>query len=120
MQCAVIRSGWVRLVRNVMWVGGWARISLVAAALTGCAPQSPAPNKAPASATGGATSGTASDTSSTAAPSATSENVTSATKDDKIAAALAKLSPEDRKSAEAQKICPVSQKPLGSMDTPVK
>jgi Cu(I)/Ag(I) efflux system membrane fusion protein len=36
-----------------------------------------------------------------------------------IEAALAKLSPEDRKLAEAQKICPVSDHALGSMDAPV-
>ena len=39
---------------------------------------------------------------------------------DKIAAALAKLSPEDRAAAEKQKTCPVSGRALGSMGTPVK
>jgi len=39
--------------------------------------------------------------------------------DAEIEAALAKLSPEDRKLAEAQKICPVSDHALGSMDAPV-
>jgi hypothetical protein len=34
-------------------------------------------------------------------------------------AALAKLSSEDRALAEAQKKCPVSEEPLGSMGTPV-
>lgn len=37
-----------------------------------------------------------------------------------IEAALAKLSPEDRASAEAQKICPVSDHELGSMDKPIQ
>lgn len=37
-----------------------------------------------------------------------------------IEKALAKLSPEDRTLAEKQKICPVSNHPLGSMDTPKK
>lgn len=37
-----------------------------------------------------------------------------------IKASLAKLSPEERASAEAQKICPVSDHALGSMDAPVK
>src|SRR5438874_13063784 len=37
-----------------------------------------------------------------------------------VKAALAKLSPEDRKLAEAQKTCPVSGEPLGSMGTPIK
>ena len=34
--------------------------------------------------------------------------------------AMAKLSPDDRARAEAQKICPVSDEPLGSMGTPIK
>src|SRR5215218_7017205 len=37
-----------------------------------------------------------------------------------IEVALAKLSPEDRKLAEAQKVCVVSDQPLGSMDVPIK
>jgi len=37
-----------------------------------------------------------------------------------IAATLAKLSPEDRATAERQRICPVSQEPLGSMGVPPK
>src|SRR5205823_439090 len=40
--------------------------------------------------------------------------------DVKVAAALNKLSPEDRALAEAQKFCPVPGTPLGSMGTPVK
>src|SRR5262245_595092 len=39
---------------------------------------------------------------------------------DEIAAALAKLTPEDRVLAEAQKVCVVSRGELGSMGTPVK
>jgi len=38
----------------------------------------------------------------------------------KIADALAKLPPEDRKLAEEQKFCPESGHLLGSMDTPIK
>jgi multidrug efflux pump subunit AcrA (membrane-fusion protein) len=38
----------------------------------------------------------------------------------KIAAALAKLSPQDRKLAEAQRLCPILHKPLGTMGVPVK
>jgi Cu/Ag efflux protein CusF len=34
--------------------------------------------------------------------------------------ALSKLVPEDRKLAEQQYLCPISDKPLGSMDVPVK
>jgi hypothetical protein len=37
-----------------------------------------------------------------------------------IEAAMAELSPEDRKLAEQQKICPVSGEPLGSMGKPIK
>jgi hypothetical protein len=37
-----------------------------------------------------------------------------------IEAAMAKLSAADRKLAEEQKICPVSDEPLGSMGTPIK
>lgn len=33
---------------------------------------------------------------------------------------LAKLSPDDRKLAEAQKTCPVTEQPLGSMGVPIK
>lgn len=39
---------------------------------------------------------------------------------EEIAANLAKLSPDDRKSAAAQKICPVSMDPLGEMGVPLK
>jgi hypothetical protein len=49
-----------------------------------------------------------------AAPTLASE------RDNIIRNALAKLSPEDRKLAEAQKVCPVSGKWLGLMDAPVK
>ena len=38
----------------------------------------------------------------------------------KIQAALAKLSPADRVLAEAQKICPVTDEPLGVMGAPIK
>lgn len=44
----------------------------------------------------------------------------SAGEDAEVKAALAKLSPEDRKLAEEQKTCPVSNEPLGSMGTPIK
>jgi hypothetical protein len=39
---------------------------------------------------------------------------------DAVAEAFASLSPEDRAAAEKQKICPVSDEPLGSMGTPIK
>ena len=34
--------------------------------------------------------------------------------------ALAELSAEDRVAVEKQKLCPVSDEPLGSMSTPIK
>ncbi|HEY2785734.1 MAG TPA: hypothetical protein VGJ05_12260 [Fimbriiglobus sp.] len=37
-----------------------------------------------------------------------------------IKANLAKLSPEDRKIAEAQKVCPMTGDKLGEMGTPIK
>ena len=37
-----------------------------------------------------------------------------------IAGNFAQLSPEDQESAKAQKICPVTDEPLGSMGTPIK
>lgn len=42
------------------------------------------------------------------------------TENPRIAASLAKLSPEDKALAEAQKVCPMSGEPLGSMDVPPK
>jgi hypothetical protein len=38
----------------------------------------------------------------------------------KIKAELAKLGPEDQRLAEAQRWCPVSEEPLGSMEGPIK
>jgi hypothetical protein len=37
-----------------------------------------------------------------------------------IEASLAELSPADREQAIKQKICPISEEPLGSMGTPIK
>lgn len=60
---------------------------------------------------GGAKSGSA---TVTARPSMTSDE------DAEVKAALAKLSPEDRRLAEAQSLCPVLDSRLGSMGVPVK
>ena len=58
---------------------------------------------------------------SAAAPMSQAEKADKAAEEAaEIKANLAKLSPEDRKLAEAQKLCPVSNKPLGSMDVPIK
>lgn len=51
---------------------------------------------------------------------ATEPAQTSTEEDTKVNEAMAKLSPEDRAKAEAQKMCPVSNEPLGSMGTPIK
>ena len=70
-------------------------------ALSGCnsqAPSSIAPSEQ------------ATDTPGDSAPSET----------DKVKAELAKLPPEDAASAEAQKVCPVSDEMLGTMGTPQK
>ncbi len=40
--------------------------------------------------------------------------------DSDVIAELAKLSPEDRAVAEKQKVCPVTDAPLGSMGVPIK
>jgi hypothetical protein len=40
--------------------------------------------------------------------------------EEKIRAAMAKLPPADRALAEAQKICPVTDEPLGVMGMPIK
>ncbi len=39
---------------------------------------------------------------------------------EKVAASLRKLSPEDKKLAQAQRFCPIRNDPLGSMGVPVK
>ena len=44
----------------------------------------------------------------------------SSNEDAKIRASLDKLSPEDRALAESQRLCPVTDEPLGSMGVPIK
>lgn len=39
---------------------------------------------------------------------------------EKIAAAMAKLTPENRKLAQSQRLCPIRHEPLGTMGVPVK
>jgi hypothetical protein len=50
----------------------------------------------------------------------TAKSTGESSKQDEIAASLAKLSADDRKLAETQKTCPVSDEPLGSMGAPIK
>jgi hypothetical protein len=51
---------------------------------------------------------------------ATERAQTTAEENTKVIEAMTKLSPEDRVKAETQKMCPVSNEPLGSMGTPIK
>lgn len=53
---------------------------------------------------------------------AASASVGTRAEDDRgaIAASLAELSPADRAAAEAQRLCPVSDEPLGSMGVPLR
>lgn len=51
---------------------------------------------------------------------ATSSTEPSSSVDPEVAKALSQLSPEDRAAAEKQKVCPVTDEPLGSMGKPVK
>jgi hypothetical protein len=45
---------------------------------------------------------------------------TSLNEDPEVKASLDKLSPADQRLARAQRLCPVSDEPLGSMDVPAK
>jgi hypothetical protein len=92
----------IRVWTGVVTVGLWV-VSGV-----GCSPAAERP---------AATSGSAATSS---APSDRSATRTSNEPASEIDTALAKLSEADRRSAEAQKICPVSDEPLGSMGTPIK
>jgi Cu(I)/Ag(I) efflux system membrane fusion protein len=86
------------------WLAGGVLVAAFVAA--GCGGSSSAPTTPPAKPTGDV-----------------KPNGDAKPKDDeskKIADALAKLSPEDRKLAEEQKYCPESGNLLGSMDTPIK
>ena len=55
-----------------------------------------------------------------ATTTATEPAQTTAEEDTKVNEAMAELWPEDRAKAETQKMCPVSNEPLGSMGTPIK
>lgn len=55
-----------------------------------------------------------------AAAPAAPDNTSVSEEESKVNEALSKLSPADRKLAEAQQICPVTDEPLGSMGTPIK
>ena len=61
-----------------------------------------------------------SDPAESTTTTATEPAQTSVEEDTKLNEAMAKLLPEDRAKVEAQKICPVSKEPLGSMGTPIK
>jgi hypothetical protein len=80
-------------------IGLWSLSMTLAAVLMGCTAEQPTDSPA-----------------STATPPAPMASEV----DTEVRAALAKLSPEDRAAAEAQKTCPVTDELLGSMGTPIK
>jgi hypothetical protein len=84
----------------------WALSTVLGATLVGCSAEQKAD---PGSAT--ATPSTQSSTAETSQPS---------DEDAEVTIALAKLSPEDRALAEAQKTCPVTGELLGRMGIPIK
>ncbi|MBR9803745.1 hypothetical protein GYB59_19565 [bacterium] len=53
-------------------------------------------------------------------PLAMENDADSSASDQKYAAVLQKLTPEDQQLARRQKICPVAEMPLGSMGQPIK
>jgi Cu(I)/Ag(I) efflux system membrane fusion protein len=53
-------------------------------------------------------------------PAATIRPTTPDDEAEKVAAAMAKLSPENRKLAQAQRFCPIRHEPLGAMGVPVR
>ena len=83
----------------------WAFSAVLGAALIGCSAEQKADP--------GSTTATSSAQSSSADMQANDE-------DAEVVDALAKLSPEDRALAEAQKTCPVTGELLGSMGVPIK
>src|SRR5439155_14712912 len=64
--------------------------------------------------------GTGSDSKEGGTSAAAVRPSTPADEEDRVKAALAKLSAVDRKSVDAQKLCPIRKTRLGSMGTPVK
>ena len=74
-------------------------VLILTATLSGCAKSTPAP---------------------AAAPSAETVQAAEDPNAAEIREALAKLPDEDRKLAEAQKICPIGKSPLGGMGVPIK
>jgi hypothetical protein len=84
----------------------WVLSAALGAALVGCSAEQKADP--------GSTTATPSAQSSTAETSQTSDE------DAEVEGALAKLSPEDRALAKAQKTCPVTGELLGSMGVPLK
>jgi len=92
-------------------------MTLAIAALTiGCGEEAKKPKKA------GDKKGHASATPDGAKGGATEGDTATAASDEEkeIQAAIAKLPEADRKLAEAQGVCPVSNEPLGSMGMPLK
>jgi hypothetical protein len=73
---------------------------------------------------GGCSSSTSRPDAATAAPverpNSDAASAVQSSEDSTIQEAMAKLSDEERQLAIRQKVCPVSDEPLGSMGTPIK
>lgn len=96
---------------------GWFAVALVLAGLSGCGPsaQPDRPKPAPPK-TGQEPKGP----DKVADPSKHAGHDHAASESTDVEKALAELSAEDRALAEKQKLCPVSDEPLGSMGVPPK
>jgi hypothetical protein len=107
-----------------MYLSSLAVLALVIG-LSGCADQeqqdsqpSTGAGQSGAAASGGG--GGESESAQAAAPAEGSGTTEQSAVDPEIQEQLAKLSDEDRALAKKQKICPVSDEPLGSMGVPIK
>jgi hypothetical protein len=93
-------------------LGSWTLTFALTASFTGCSTEQksgPATDAQPAA-----------ESAADVHPSATEKHTNADEDSAEITQALAKLSPEDRALAEKQKICPVTEEPLGSMGAPIK
>jgi len=96
---------------------GWFAGVLILAGLSGCGPSAqPARSKPAPAKTGQEPKGP----EKAADPSKHAGHSHAAGESTDVEKALAKLSAEDRALAEKQKVCPVSDEPLGSMGVPPK
>ncbi|HEX6962497.1 MAG TPA: hypothetical protein VF175_11560 [Lacipirellula sp.] len=102
------------MIREIT-IGMWTATIALLAAFTGCSAEQ---KSEPAAATAQPSAQQAAGQNAGAA--AADENAQADEARSEINEALANLSPEDRALAEKQKICPVTDEPLGSMGAPIK